>query len=398
MIAFVNSGLIDLRAIYTFGWHVKETANPIGAFGTGSRYAIATLLRLGCNVLLYRGLDKYAFGMKKVSGRANSTFDLIVMSGPDGEEKEMPFTSHLGKNWVAWEAFRELHSNALDENGYSYRASSYQPAPNQTAFVVEGEAIEAAFNDRHKIFLDTKPLIVSEKMDVHEGSSEYAYYRGVRIFKLPRPSLFTYNLKSLTYGITEDRTLKSQCDLDMNVNALVAATDHIDFLRSVLIASENSYEHHIHPWWAADPSPAFEEVYETLRKEGRAIALTSLANATWKVKHKNLPLPDPIVMTKIQKKQLEKAVKFCKDLGWNVEEYPIVVVPQARDGLMALAEGGKIVLTVGCFNQGTKIVAQAVLEEYLHLKYGFQDLTRPFQTHLFEQIITLGERILEEPL
>lgn len=397
MIIFKNSGLIDLRALYTFGWSVKETANPIGQFGTGSRYSIATLLRLGCSVVLYRGLEKYVFGLKKVSGRADSSFDLITMTGPDGE-KEMPFTAQLGKHWIGWEAFRELHSNALDEGGTSFQSDSYVPKENQTAFLVEGRAIEEAFSIKDQIFLSTKPFITTQNIDVHHGRSEYVYYRGVRVNKLGRPSLFTYNLQKLSAGLTEDRTLKSESDMTLAVARLISECENEEFLMETLVAPEGSYEQSIPSFWAFAPGKAFERVFESLRQSGRAAALTGIAMAAWKICHKEFPLPAAIEPNRIQKKQLEKAISFCKRLGYPVDKHPIMIVPEARDGLLALAENGKIVLTVGCFNKGAKTVAHALIEEHLHLDFGFQDMTRPFQTYLFEQIVTLGEKLLDEPL
>lgn len=44
-IYFSNPGHIELDTIRTMGVSVKEGENPIGYFGTGLKYAIATLLR-----------------------------------------------------------------------------------------------------------------------------------------------------------------------------------------------------------------------------------------------------------------------------------------------------------------------------------------------------------------
>lgn len=61
-IYFSNRGLIDLDVIRTMGVNVKENDNPIGHFGTGLKFAIATLLRTGHKVDLYRGDEKISFG------------------------------------------------------------------------------------------------------------------------------------------------------------------------------------------------------------------------------------------------------------------------------------------------------------------------------------------------
>ncbi|WP_204777127.1 hypothetical protein, partial [Limosilactobacillus alvi] len=78
-----------------------------------------------------------------------------------------------------WAAFRELHSNVLDERGTTYHASSYTPKENHTAFVVDGNEIEAAYHARDTIFLTTPVIAASESIARHNGTSEYVYYRGV---------------------------------------------------------------------------------------------------------------------------------------------------------------------------------------------------------------------------
>ena len=45
MLIFTNPGIIDPRSISTFGVNAKASTNPIGHFGTGLKYAIATILR-----------------------------------------------------------------------------------------------------------------------------------------------------------------------------------------------------------------------------------------------------------------------------------------------------------------------------------------------------------------
>ncbi len=325
-------------------------------------------------------------------------FDSIVMRGPQGTEEEMPFNTHTGFQWDAEMAYRELHSNALDENGSTTRADSYTPAPDTTAFVVEGDEIERAYNMRDSIFLSTTPEWSTQKMDIHRGGSQYAYYRGVRVFKLSHPSLFTYNLRQVNYGITEDRTLGNALDVDMAVTDAIATLDEPEYLHAVLIAPDTSYENRIHSWLADSPGDPFVAVYSALRSEGHVATLTSLANATYLRKHKTLPLPDPIQPTRLQQIQLDKAIGFCKRAGWDVDCYPIVIVPHAHGGLIALAQDNKIILTIRAFESGTQELAGTLLEEWIHLKTLLRDCTREMQTHLFRQLIVAKCEALGEAL
>ena len=53
-IYFCNAEPIDLNAIAIMGVSVKTGDNPIGYFGTGLKFAIATLLRTAHKVTLTR--------------------------------------------------------------------------------------------------------------------------------------------------------------------------------------------------------------------------------------------------------------------------------------------------------------------------------------------------------
>ena len=55
MIRFHNFGELDLLALRTFGLHAKESSSAIGQFGTGLKYALAVLMRNGCDVSIRAG-------------------------------------------------------------------------------------------------------------------------------------------------------------------------------------------------------------------------------------------------------------------------------------------------------------------------------------------------------
>jgi hypothetical protein len=66
-LVFETPGLIDLRAFTVMGFNAKPaTENPIGYFGTGLKYAISVLCRLGTKPVVWIGQDKYTFYTKTV--------------------------------------------------------------------------------------------------------------------------------------------------------------------------------------------------------------------------------------------------------------------------------------------------------------------------------------------
>lgn len=402
-IVFRNPGLIDLRAFKAFGVNVKDTDNPIGAFGTGAKMATAVLMRLGHKLTLYRGSDVYRFGVKPVSMRGKA-FDFVTLTAPDGSEEELAYNTHLASHWEPWTAYRELASNALDEKGETFRLSrsvfngAYKPRSDETAVVVEGPEIEKAYDIRDQIFLKGDPFIVTSDIAVHRGQNKWVYYRGIRVYELPRPSLFTYNLLNCPSGLSEDRVLKNPPELDLKVAELFGHCLDEGYLEAIAVAPKDTYEHHISTFWSVDPSEVFLSIYTKLRQGGRLTELSPIATTMYLRKHKHLPIPDPVPLNRVQQKQLDKAIAFCQSHGWTVTDYPMVIVPHARNGLMAWAQDNTIVLTLGVFAKGTKEVAQALFEEHLHLSTGLRDETREMQNHLMAELFGKAEMVSGEPL
>lgn len=390
MVLFTNPGLIDLRVIKAFGVNIKPlTDSPLGFFGTGAKYAIAVLLRTGHKVTLYRGTETYRFGVKRVDIRGKA-FDFVTLIGPAGEE-ELPYSLELGKMWEPWQAYRELHSNALDEGGDTTYGTFYDPHLNEdkTTFAVEGDGIEKAYTERATIFLSTKAIAGTPGIEAHPGPSDYVFYRGVRVGALQHPSLFTYNLTRHT-DLTEDRTIRNVYDLYMKVSEVIAGSPNADFVRRAITAPGENLECAMHAY-TNPPSPTFLSVYADVRKSGGMLELSPVANAIWKSVKGESPLPDPIKLNPIQRQQLDRAIAFCLKAGWEVTAYPIVVIPHAPGNLLGLAEAGRIIVTLAAFDGGVKTIACTLYEEYLHLKLKFTDESRALQNHLFNQVITLAE-------
>ena len=110
---FDTPGLLDMRAVTTFGLSVKENENPIGYFGTGLKYAIAILLRNGADLTISNSSgDVYSFSVNKDTFR-NVEFNALAMHS-SMRDVELPFTTELGKNWKMWMAFREMYCNTQD--------------------------------------------------------------------------------------------------------------------------------------------------------------------------------------------------------------------------------------------------------------------------------------------
>ena len=268
MIIFENEGLIPVEAFTTFGINAKpNSTNPIGYFGTGLKYAVAVILRLGGSVRLFRGEEEYVFYTKEIDFRGKE-FTTIRMKKRKSwfagwSYEKLPFTTELGKNWEPWMAVRELESNTRDEDGTSFWLEDKERDAGEflrefghvnehkTVIVIENcPEIEAAYDEMDHIFMSPRKRKLAEvgPVEIYEGPSRYIFYRGLRVTDLEtRPSLLTYNF-TLGVTLTEDRTSKwPGVDQYRIMEAIQSLTD-TDLIHKVMDAKENEhYEAHL-PW------------------------------------------------------------------------------------------------------------------------------------------------------
>lgn len=216
-IVFETQGEIDIRSFTTFGINVKpNTESPIGYFGTGLKYAIAILTRNQSDrVQVLIGTDEYEFYCKSQSFRGRD-FNFIKMRKRKSllsrwRYIELPFTTEFGKNWEMWQAFRELESNTRDEGGSTYSTNEeVLPKSGVTKIIISNEEFVDCYDNRDQVFLPTADLELydsSSILEVYSKPSEYLYYRGLRVQKLDKPSMYTYNFLC-DVDLTEDRTIK----------------------------------------------------------------------------------------------------------------------------------------------------------------------------------------------
>lgn len=389
-VIFQNEGLLDPIAIGTFGVNAKNDDSAIGYFGTGLKYAIAVLLREKHEIVICSGNNVYEFTLNTHALRGKE-FNVVTMNG-----QPLGFTTELGKDWELWQAFRELYCNALDECGMvdaSTDGTSLRHEQHLTTIYVKGKPFYDAYLERDSIVLSTHPIASAGIVGIHPGESSYVYYKGVRALDLQKPSMHTFNINT-HIGLTEDRTIRhSFMATDAIANALMRLDDP-KLIEHSILAHESYMESELKFHECICPSEAALSTAEKNRLNPR---LNKTIHLLLKAHNRSLPLP-PIELNEIQKKQLQRAVKFCRDIGYMVDNYPIVCTTELKGGMHGLAENETIYIAPQAFNIGTKYVASTILEEYFHLQTGFGDMTRDLQTYLFDAILTLGEKYLGEPI
>lgn len=277
-INFKTHTLLDIRAITILGLNVKPNSrNPIGYFGTGLKMAIATLVRERIPITLFIGTKVYQFSTRDIDFRAKD-FQQVIMRRKDSllspwQSIELPFTTELAKNWELWMAFRELESNTRDEGGETigilfpetnhddYIPKTYM-STNTTQFFVYGEVFDEVYNQKDTIFLPGGLTQVTDTgaIQVFDKPSSYIYYRSMRVMKLEKPSLLTYNILS-RQELTEDRTLKDQWYLPYQIAHWLIACKDTKLVHRLMSASEENYEYELPIDSAsAEPSKEFLDV------------------------------------------------------------------------------------------------------------------------------------------
>lgn len=271
---FETPGSFDLHSIDTFGVNVKpNTSNPIGYFGTGLKYAIAVLLRQGAKLELYCNGDHYKFYLQALDFRGEG-FQQVAYERQNAflgmwAKAKLPFTTELGKNWELWQAFRELYANTLDEVGTVFTTDVLDwPRKNDlregyTYIVVDSLEFARVSEKKDTIFLNpSRDLIIDVKDgNVSQGKASNIYYRGMRAFDLPEKqhSLFTWNIID-PLELTEDRTIKDQYAMHAAVTDIVERSTDKAFIKQVLMAPKDTFEHGLRFDYAYSASDQFKEV------------------------------------------------------------------------------------------------------------------------------------------
>lgn len=393
-VVFRNKGAIDVKMITTFGISAKsdDNPNPIGYFGTGLKYAIAVLLREGIPITIYSGDVSYNFDTK-IECMRGKEFKLVCLNG-----EPIGFTTDLGKNWELWQAFRELYSNCVDEFGKTDKEEAMpEPAEGITQVVVESEKFVEIYENRHEIFLQGQPLVENKHANIHGGSSNHVFYRGIRIGTFKEPLMYRYNIQK-HIDLTEDRTIKYNFQInDSIVDAVLSSRDE-KFIESVLMAPENSHEANLNFLDnRAEQSEEFRKVAAEIRRTRPEKANKTAIDLF----ERDLKVADRFETFKPSKEQqdsLTKAIDFLTQLGYPIDKYQIQFVVTLGESTLALAEDGKMYLSGVLFDKGTKYLAATIFEEYVHLQYGYKDCSREMQNFLFEHFMSLAEKLTGEAL
>lgn len=216
IVQFWTPGAIPLDAFTIVGASVKNSDNPIGRFGSGLKYAVAVVLRNGGTIRLFIEGTEWEFYLSKKKFR-DQEVQQVRMRKKNGlgkwvSSRALPFTTQMGRDWKLWQAYRELESNTRDENGITAVLSV---GPEEATRPSEGTSIEvdcpgfAESIAKENVFLQTEntPLLYrDDKITIWDSPSDHMYSRGIRVYTMRYPSMFTYDFAPGVVTLTEDRS------------------------------------------------------------------------------------------------------------------------------------------------------------------------------------------------
>lgn len=374
---FQNPGHLDLDVIRVMGASVKTTENPIGYFGTGLKYAISVLLRTGHQIRLTTGGQTYEISARPGTIRGEPFFRVYLGDEP------LAFTTELGKNWEVWQAYRELHSNTLDEGG----TISEKPGVADTTLAVTGAEIAKSYVQRHSIFLASSPVAADDTLEIHNQPSNYIYYRGVRVADLKEPSRFTYNLLQGCI-LTEDRTLRSIWDATYEIARHSPALAAFD-MAAEMIAAGQCFERNLSYTLCHSPSEAFLDAAVAAYND--VSSNPSARELVGKYRQDRAEFT-PAQLTERQQRKLQRAIGPLAALGCRIDLSEVSVVETLGPSLMGLynARQNKIYLAVSTLDWGLETVIATIYEEWLHREHKLQDESREMQNFLFQKLATMA--------
>jgi hypothetical protein len=387
---FTNEGELDIRAACIMGVHVKEGDNPIGEFGTGLKFAIATLLRTGHSIVIWSGSTRYDFDVSKTDIRGKE-FEIVTMNG-----KELGFTTDTGKNWEVWMAYRELRCNAMDEPMWAV-TDNYQTLTDSNIFPedegrtwieVSGEAIVRAHKQRSLYFCGDR-LVLHELPGVGQvlaGGSDVVFYRGVAAMKLQEPSIFTYNIYEKC-TLTEDRTLSNGWWIPYILGRLVSSCESDEMILRAIKAPEKTFEKTFN-YSHGTPTKQFLDQVGANRRDmntNQSAVSKWILDAPFTERHEIVTN-----LTEDEKSTLEKAIVICQqaDESFDITVDSINVCTSLGEGVMGLYMERKIYIARNVISTlGLNQTAGTILEEWVHMKHGFADNSRSLVSYFQDQLI-----------
>lgn len=407
-----NPGEVDIAAFTLTGASVKQT-EAIGFFGSGTKYAIATLLREGVKFHVFSGENEIRFSTKTVDFRGEA-FDQIFIN-----DEPTSFTTRTGPKWQQRDAVREFVSNALDEGCKTPVSESRNvsgAAGFTRIFLEMTDEIQFMWQHWGAYFTDQTVEVVPAL-----NASGSLFRRGVWISDdTDKELLFNYNFREIS--LPESRKIATASAVYVMAEAM--AKGGVEVWAHLLANHEvNALEWRaldISAWrvsWTAFAS-YFHQNYDCVGalsqrnklkfkrplrilwvSDSRYATLTQI-NLTAASALAEEVLPYEIALPSYeQKEQLQAEITLLQRCGI---EYPSnVMIKFGKLSLDAFGLFDKknncVVISEKCDSSGNNLIRKVLLEEWTHAAKGVDDHTVEQQHEYLNLISSLITKLEQKP-
>lgn len=404
-----NNGELDIRLVALMGGTTKAKDEfKIGQFGTGLKYTLAYLIRNNIDFHIFVGETEVKI-KTEIEHIQGEDFNIICING-----NRTSITDKMGLEWRVWMIIRELWCNALDEGGASKESTEnlIGQAGCTTFYIQITEEVKRVMNEWINYFVhDITPLFTSDHYAIYPGGEDLRIYKqGVLIHEIKgKKCVFNYDMKNAS--INELRQYMGSVSQPVFKCLQNATPNIIDYFLTNCTKEHfegsdcdyNWYESWGNHWkeTISDAKLIHQKAIDGIRSRGLDIDISNL-----------------VIVPEIVYKALTKEIKGISALRISskshefFESYNQKLDDRLKQALITLHATGynfspKIKFVFGVFGDKNicaqinldtcecfisekmlqhtifEIVAM-LIEENEHLKTGYQDHTREFQTHFIK--------------
>jgi hypothetical protein len=416
-IRIANRGRIDPLALTLLGGSTKrDDPTQIGFFGSGLKYAIATLLREGIAVRVFSGRNEISITLVDKTFRGK-TFQVLVVDG-----RETSITLDVGPKWALWECVRELWSNALDEGDakWSYAdEKDLTPSSDEVSVVAIAAAapIVHVFQNLDKIFLADRTRLFHNSVmgSIYKANGPEAFVgrRGIRVHHFDEPALYHYDF--LNIPINESR----EASVDNVAGHITYLWAHLCNNHELLTDMLTSLRPGTLEWRCFNSgfyTTLPQSDNETWKAVCGSLALWSSADTVNAPPNKDLILiPDQLFRGLETAKLIDSGRTHTRHGTYTIEAdgafntaqlarlteartilaasgititFPLKFGRFTNSDVIAAAAANTIILGSRAFSTSMPLLLHALLEEQMHLEKGVQDCTREMQSTIFESWVS----------
>lgn len=247
-IVFSTPTMLDLKLLTVLGVSVKEKENAFGKFGTGLKYGLSILARDGIEAVVLIDGEKHVLNTVSDKFR-DKDFDVVCLN-----DMQLPFCTNYGLNWKLSDAYRELASNTIDEDGEVaiFETDNYDDVVEElysggTHIIIQSEDMCRIHEEDHILLNPNIEKIVEDySLDIMQHPEKMdpknIYYQGVLAGKFEHPTMFLYNIKSSAISLSEDRKVASETQVHNQLKYFyLSSCGDEELLRVVMTKQKESH-------------------------------------------------------------------------------------------------------------------------------------------------------------